>query len=86
MLFFPDYVKAMDISTDDVQFACVDKSGVLLFNLLTHETWIEDGPSTLEENNSHNLQHAIDSVAPSISSNEPHLAMNKVVTEPPYAD
>lgn len=42
---FPDYVKALGISDDDVQFQTTDHSGNLVFNLLTHETWIEAEPA-----------------------------------------
>jgi len=38
---YPDYVKALGISDDDVQFQTTDHSGNLVFNLLTHETWVE---------------------------------------------
>jgi hypothetical protein len=41
LVFFPDYVKALGISDDDVQFQTTDHSGSLVFNLLTHETWVE---------------------------------------------
>ncbi len=57
MVVFPDYVNALGISADDVQFETTDHSGNLVFNLLTHETWIEAEPafhhdaSTLAEHN-----------------------------------
>ncbi len=41
MVLYPDYVNALGISDDDVQFQTTDHSGNLVFNLLTHETWIE---------------------------------------------
>lgn len=44
MVVFPDYVKALGISNDDVQFQTTDHSGSLVFNLLTHETWVEAEP------------------------------------------
>lgn len=44
MVLFPDYVKALCISDDDVQFQTADHSGTLVFNLLTHETWVEAEP------------------------------------------
>lgn len=44
MVLFPDYVKALGISDDDVQFQTADHSGSLVFNLLTHETWVEAEP------------------------------------------
>jgi hypothetical protein len=41
LVLHPDYVKALGISDDDVQYQTTDHSGNLVFNLLTHETWVE---------------------------------------------